>query len=84
MKLSLVAMFLWLLVANLAAMLPSRDNHWRKAYALMALGVPLLVWIFWENPWWVGFLAIAGAMSVMRWPVVYSWRWFRRKLGREG
>lgn len=84
MNLSLIAMFLWLLVANVAAMLPTRDNHWQRAYVLMALGVPLLIWVFWENPWWVGVLGLAGAMSVLRWPVAYSWRWIRRTMGREG
>jgi len=32
MSSSLIAAFLWLIVANLLAMLPSRDNHWRRAY----------------------------------------------------
>ena len=53
MNLSLIALFFWLLVANVAAMVPSKDNHWRLAYRLMALGVPLLGWLLWENPWWL-------------------------------
>ena len=83
MNLSLIALFVWLLVANVAALVPSNDNHWRRAYGLMALGLPLLMWLFWENPWWVGILAIAAALSVLRWPVVYLWRWIRRNIGTE-
>lgn len=84
MNLSLIALFFWLLVANVAAMVPSKDNHWRLAYRLMALGVPLLGWLLWENPWWVVVLALVAAMSVLRWPVVYAWRWIRRQAGKEG
>ena len=78
---SLIALFAWLLAANLAAMIPSRDNHWRRAYGLIALGLPILAWVFWQNPWWVGALALAAGMSVLRWPVIYLGRWVRRKVG---
>jgi hypothetical protein len=36
---------LWLVSANLIAMLPSRDHHWRAAYALIALGIHLWRWL---------------------------------------
>ncbi|KPP85701.1 MAG: Protein of unknown function (DUF2484) [Rhodobacteraceae bacterium HLUCCO07] len=80
-NLSLIALFVWLVVANMAAMLPSTDNHWRRAYGLMATGLPLLVWIFWENPVWVGMLALVAGLSVLRWPLIYLIRWLRRKAG---
>ena len=35
----LVLSLLWLVVANVIAMFPSRDKHWRAAYVLIALGV---------------------------------------------
>ncbi|MDQ2091573.1 DUF2484 family protein [Marimonas arenosa] len=78
---SLIALFVWLLTANVLAMIPSKDNHWRRAYGLIGLGVPLLVWVFWENPVWVGLLALLAGMSVLRWPVIYLGRWVRRKAG---
>ena len=81
MSLSLIALFAWLFAANIAAMIPSNDNHWRRAYVLIALGIPLLAWLFWEHPWWVAALALLAGMSVLRWPVIYLSRWFRRKLG---
>lgn len=80
MKASLLALFVWLLAANIAAMIPSKDHHWRRAYVLIGLGVPLLVWIAWENPWWVALLALLAGMSVLRWPVIYLGRWLRRSL----
>lgn len=78
---SLLALFAWLVAANVLAMIPSKDNHWRRAYGLIALGVPLLGWVFWQNPAWVGLLAILAGMSVLRWPVIYLGRWIRRKTG---
>lgn len=80
MKLSLVALFAWLVLANLLAMLPSKDNHWRRAYGLIATGLPLLVWVFLDNTAWVGLLALLAGMSVLRWPLIYLGRWIRRVL----
>ena len=78
---SLIALFIWLFAANVMALIPSKDNHWRRAYVLMALAVPLLGWLFYENPWWVGVLAILAGMSMLRWPVIYLGRWLRRMVG---
>ncbi|MDA7425248.1 DUF2484 family protein [Thalassococcus lentus] len=77
MTLSLIATFAWLVLANVLAMLPSNDNHWRRAYFLIALGLPLLIWVFWQNGPWIGLLALAAGMSVLRWPVRYLMRWLR-------
>lgn len=81
MTLSLICAFAWLAMANILAMIPSKDNHWMRAYVLMAFGVPLLIWVFWENGWIIGLLALAAGMSVLRWPVIYLWRWTKRMLG---
>lgn len=77
MTLPLSAACLWLISANLIAMLPSRDHHWRAAYILIALGIPLLGWVTREAGalWGLAFLA-AGA-SLLRWPLVYFWRWVK-------
>jgi hypothetical protein len=72
---SLALACLWLLVANVIGMLPSRDHHWRAAYALIAVGIPILGWATWQNGPWIGlFLLLAGA-SILRWPVLFFWRW---------
>jgi hypothetical protein len=81
MNASLIALFLWLFAANIAAMLPSKDNYWTRAYALIALGVPLFIWVFWQHPWWVGVLGLMAAASMLRWPVIYLGRWLGRKIG---
>ena len=41
MTLPLIMAFVWLIVANVIAMLPSRDHHWRNAYALIVVGILL-------------------------------------------
>jgi len=80
MTLSLFLAFLWIIAANISAMLPSRDNYWTRAYVLIALGVPLLGYVTYENgPWW-GLAFLAAGISVLRWPVIYLGRWLRRKM----
>jgi hypothetical protein len=81
MTVSLVLACLWALAANLLAMMPSRNHHWRRAYVLMALGVPILGFVTWQNGPWIGLMVMAAGMSVLRWPVIYLGRWMRRKVG---
>jgi hypothetical protein len=73
--------FLWLIVANLLAMLPSRDHHWRSAYVLIAIGIPLLGWVTYVHGPLIGLALLAAGASVLRWPVIYLWRWLRRQTG---
>jgi len=77
MTLSLILVCVWALVANVLAMFPSRDNHWRNAYVLIAIGVPLLGFVTYQNGPFMGLLVLAGGMSVLRWPVVYLGRWLK-------
>jgi len=72
----------WLVVANLLGMMPSKDNHWRRAYFLIAVGVPIWVWLLLVNGPLVALVFLAAAMSVLRWPVIYLTRWVKRVLGR--
>ena len=77
MNLSLLLACMWALMANLLAMVPSRDNHWRRAYVLIAIGIPLLGFVTYQNgPWW-GLAVLAAGMSILRWPVIYLGRWLR-------
>jgi hypothetical protein len=75
--------FAWLIVANLVAMLPSRDYHWRSAYVLIAVGIPLLGWVTYEHGPLIGLALLAAGASVLRWPLIYLWRWLRRQTGAE-
>ncbi len=83
MSLSLVLALVWALAANVLAMIPSKDNHWTRAYILIAIGIPLLGYVTYENGPWIGLLVLAAGMSVLRWPVRYLLRWVRRQVGQE-
>ncbi|MEX0366571.1 MAG: DUF2484 family protein [Ruegeria sp.] len=78
MNTSLILACVWAVVANVLAMTPSRDNHWTRAYALIAVGIPLVGYVTYENGPWIGLLVLAAGMSVLRWPVIYLTRWLRR------
>lgn len=78
----LLLALLWLLSANVLAMIPSKDNHWQRAYILIALGVPLLIWLTYENGLLIGVMFLLAAASVLRWPVIYLMRWLRGR-GRD-
>ncbi|MEM6376211.1 MAG: DUF2484 family protein [Pseudomonadota bacterium] len=84
MTLSLVLVCLWALLANVLAMLPSRDNHWRRAYFLIAIGIPILGFVTYEMGPWIGLLALMAGMSLLRWPVIYFTRWMRRQVFPRG
>lgn len=73
---------LWMVVANVSAMFPSKRSHWPTAYVLITVGLPLLVWIGWENGIWIALLFLIGAASVLRWPVWFLWKWVKRLVGR--
>ena len=80
MSLSLALALVWLVLANVAAMIPSRDNHWARAYALIGVGVPLVGWVTWDNGPVVGLLVLAAGASVLRWPLIHLGRWVRRQI----
>lgn len=66
--------FLWMIAANVIAIFPSRDQHWRAAYVLIVLGIPILGWVTWvHGPIW-GLVLLACAASVLRWPLIHLWR----------
>lgn len=81
MSLSLMLAFIWVIAANLIAMVPSKRLHWPQAYALIAVGVPLLGFLTYENGPMVGLIGLAAGVSILRWPVIYLGRWAKRKVG---
>lgn len=83
MTVSVLLLCSWVCLAFVMAAIPSNDNHWRRAYVLMALGVPLLIFLVWENGPLMGLIGLAIGCSVFRWPVLYLWQWVRKKLKRE-
>lgn len=77
MTLSLTLACLWAVAANMAAMIPSRDRHRRRAVVLIATGLPLVGYVTYESGPWIGLLVLAAGMSVLRWPVAYLLRRLR-------
>lgn len=75
MSTSLILTCVWAIAANLIGMLPSKDYHWRAAYVLIALGVPLVGWVTWANGPWIGLLVLAAGASILRWPLWHLWLW---------
>jgi hypothetical protein len=78
---SIILACVWVVVANVLAMLPSRRNHWPQAWALIALGIPLLGYVTYENGPWIGLLALFAGASILRWPVRHLLAWARRRGG---
>ena len=83
MSLALLAGLVWLIAANLIAMFPSKDHHWRNAYRLIGVGVPILGWITFAHGPLLGLVFLAGGASILRWPVWFLWKWLKT-LGRTG
>ena len=80
MTLSLILAALWIITASVIALLPTKDRHWRAAYWLIAIGVPILCGVFWQNGVWTAGLVLLAGMSVLRWPVIHLYRWVRQIL----
>jgi hypothetical protein len=84
MSLPLILAFLWLILANVLAMIPSRDGHRARAVFLIIIGVPLVGWVTWANGPVVGLLVLAAGISVLRWPVLFLLRWVKRRFSGDG
>ena len=83
MSTSLILACLWALVANVLAMTPSKDMHWRKRL-FPDRGGASRWWAMstWQNGPWVGLLVLVAGMSILRWPVIYLGRWIKRSKGK--
>lgn len=81
MSASVILALLWMLAANMRAMFPSKDNLWRFAYGMIAIGVPILIFVWWQHGFWLALVFLCAAMWIMRWPVIYLWKWLKRTFG---
>ncbi|MGJ8605011.1 MAG: DUF2484 family protein [Marivita sp.] len=83
MSYSLSAACCWIILAAILAAIPSNDNHWRRAYLLMMLGAPILVWVYVQEGVWWGLVFTVAAASVFRWPLRYLFAWMVRQVTRR-
>ena len=67
----------WVVLAGLLSSFPSKRKHWPLAYALIALGLPILGWAFAES-FWTGLVGLAAGCLILRWPLRYALRWLLR------
>lgn len=78
---SLAVACAWAILATIIAILASRRSHWPQAYGLIAIGLPILAWVFWQNGLLIALIVLTAGASVLRWPVRYGVRWLRRVTG---
>lgn len=84
MSLSLTLACLWVVAATVIALLPSKRHHWPQAYILIAIGLPIIGFVFYENGIVTALMVLVAGVSILRWPVIYLWRWLRRQLPLAG
>lgn len=82
MSISIILACVWAVIANVLAMTPSKDHHWRNAYILIAIGIPIVGYTVFQHGPWIGLLVLAGGCSILRWPLIYLGRWLRRTAGQ--
>lgn len=75
---SLLLACVWAVVANVIAMLPSKRSHWPQAYGLIAVGLPILAYVYFEHGPLVTLAVLISGASVLRWPLRYLLSWMRR------
>jgi len=83
MSYSLSAACCWIILAAILAAIPSQDNHWRRAYLLMTLGLPILIWVYVSDGLFWGLAVTAAMTSVFRWPLRYLFAWILRQVTRR-
>lgn len=81
MNVSIILALIWMTVANVRAMFPSKDFLWNFAYVMIAVGVPIVIYVWWQNGIWIALMFVVAAMWIMRWPVIYLGRWIKRMFG---
>ncbi|TCP43129.1 DUF2484 family protein [Rhodovulum marinum] len=82
MTLSLVLACVWVVIAAALGLLPARF-HWPAAYGLIAVGIPIVGYVTYQNGPLPGLIALGAGASVVRWPLVYFARWLARPLRRR-
>lgn len=77
---ALIALCLWVVVAWVAMVTLTSKQSWPAAYVLIAVGLPLVIWLGWSMGWAWAALGVLTMGAVLRWPVRYAWAWVRGRL----
>jgi hypothetical protein len=72
---ALVALCLWVVSAWLLMISTTAKQSWPAAYGLIAVGLPLLGWLWLEGGPLQAALGLIVMGGVLRWPLRYAWRW---------
>lgn len=70
MSMSLIAGFIWVLVATVVAMLPMRAQY-PPGITLLIAAPMLLGWIAWEHGGWLFAIGLFAFVSMFRNPLIY-------------
>lgn len=78
-----IAACLWVVLAWVLSVVLTARQSWPAAYGLIAVGVPIALWLGWTFGIGAGVLAVLVGCLVLRWPVIYAGRWIKRKWHKE-
>lgn len=76
-----IAACIWVVVAWVLSVILSAKQSWPAAYGLIAIGVPILVWLWHDIGPVAALVGLGTGMVVLRWPVIYLGRWLKRRIG---
>jgi hypothetical protein len=69
----------WVVLAKILQSIPSKDNHWRRAYVLIAVGIPTLGMATYSGGVWAAVLGLGVGIAVLHWPLYRSVGWLKEK-----
>ena len=69
----------WVVLAQILQSIPSRDNHWGRAYFLIAVGIPTLGIATYSGGVWAAVLGLGVGIAVLRWPLYRGVNWLKEK-----
>ena len=74
---ALIALCLWVVGAWVLMVTLTAKQSWPAAYGLIAVGVPLTIWLGWSMGWLWALLGVTVMALVLRWPLRYFGRWLK-------
>lgn len=78
-----IAACLWVLIAWVLSIVLTAKQSWPAAYGLIAIGIPILIWLGISMGWTAAGVGFVVGCVVLRWPVIYAGRWIKRRLNSE-